>query len=141
MQVQIVETELVTRRRWHGSIREAWGGQCAYCGSPAQSIDHVIPRSQGGLTVRENCVPACLACNGSKGSREVLSWWRQQPGWSLVRQQRLLEWVGNGHGVEPNHLCGAQQLPAACKAVQPQSPCIGRTSGGCQCRSTQASSG
>jgi 5-methylcytosine-specific restriction endonuclease McrA len=96
MRAQIVETELVTKRRWHGSIREAWGGQCAYCGSPAQSLDHVIPRSQGGSTVRENCVPACLACNGSKGSQEVLQWWRPRPGWSAFKEQRLLEWMG-GH--------------------------------------------
>jgi 5-methylcytosine-specific restriction endonuclease McrA len=99
MRAQIVETELVTKRRWHGSIREAWGGQCAYCGATAQSLDHVIPRSQGGPTVRENCVPACLACNGSKGSREVLSWWRLRPGWSALREQQLLEWLaGNNNG-------------------------------------------
>ena len=31
---------------------------------PSESIDHVLPRSQGGLSTTENWVPACLSCNG-----------------------------------------------------------------------------
>ena len=33
------------------------------------SIDHVQPRSRGGLTTWENLVFACLACNVKKGGR------------------------------------------------------------------------
>jgi 5-methylcytosine-specific restriction endonuclease McrA len=117
MQALIDGPELITRASWRGRIFETWGHCCAYCNAPAQSLDHVVPKAAGGLTVAANLVAACLACNRDKGHQEALSWWRPRPGWSALREQRLLEWVGNGHGVEPNHLCGAQQLPAACKAV------------------------
>jgi|SRR5579864_506224 len=46
---------------------------CQYCGarpgSEELTIDHVIPRSQGGLSVWENCVLACVACNAKKANR------------------------------------------------------------------------
>jgi 5-methylcytosine-specific restriction endonuclease McrA len=46
---------------------------CQYCGdqpgSELLSIDHVIPKSKGGLTTWENCVTACTTCNHRKGNR------------------------------------------------------------------------
>ncbi len=43
---------------------------CQYCGSqPAiedLTIDHVVPRAQGGVSTWENCVLACFECNRSK---------------------------------------------------------------------------
>ena len=45
------------------------GHRCQYCGGPAESIDHVIPRSRGGQHVWENVVAACRRCNLHKGSR------------------------------------------------------------------------
>jgi 5-methylcytosine-specific restriction endonuclease McrA len=33
------------------------------------SIDHVLPRSRGGITSWENLVCACLGCNIKKGGR------------------------------------------------------------------------
>jgi 5-methylcytosine-specific restriction endonuclease McrA len=46
---------------------------CQYCGRhfPAHqlSLDHVIPRSRGGMTTWENVVCACLRCNVRKGGR------------------------------------------------------------------------
>jgi 5-methylcytosine-specific restriction endonuclease McrA len=46
---------------------------CQYCGAaPLRkdlTIDHVLPRSQGGKTTWENVVTACKKCNGRKGSR------------------------------------------------------------------------
>jgi len=50
-------------RQWRKSIHRVTGKSCIYCGKPSESIDHVLPRSQGGLSTTENCVPACLACN------------------------------------------------------------------------------
>lgn len=44
-------------------------GRCQYCGSPAESIDHVIPRSRGGLHEWDNVVAACRRCNTVKGDR------------------------------------------------------------------------
>lgn len=41
-------------------------GHCFYCGGPAESDDHVVPRSKGGRTCRGNIVPSCRHCNASK---------------------------------------------------------------------------
>ena len=47
------------------------GHRCQYCGSSADqlSIDHVVPRSRGGLDTWENVTTACLPCNVRKGNR------------------------------------------------------------------------
>ncbi len=46
---------------------------CQYCGSqPGRAnltMDHVVPRSQGGTTVWDNVVTACRDCNHRKGGR------------------------------------------------------------------------
>lgn len=58
---------------WHRGgvfIRDRF--RCAYCGAPATTIDHVYPRSRGGLWSFENCVAACGGhdgCNERKGNR------------------------------------------------------------------------
>jgi 5-methylcytosine-specific restriction endonuclease McrA len=44
-------------------------GRCQYCGANAESIDHVVPRSRGGLHIWENVVAACRRCNTVKGDR------------------------------------------------------------------------
>ena len=47
--------------------------QCQYCGrkhsTSELSLDHVIPRSQGGGTTWDNIVCACVDCNVRKGGR------------------------------------------------------------------------
>lgn len=45
------------------------GGSCQYCGSRADSIDHVVPRSKGGPHAWENVVAACRRCNTVKRDR------------------------------------------------------------------------
>ena len=49
------------------------GGRCQYCGNrvPMHEItyDHVVPRSQGGITRWENVVICCSADNQRKGGR------------------------------------------------------------------------
>ena len=44
---------------------------CQYCGHSFKrsdlNLDHVVPRSQGGLTTWENVVVSCLQCNHHKG--------------------------------------------------------------------------
>jgi 5-methylcytosine-specific restriction endonuclease McrA len=44
---------------------------CQYCGheAPGLTVDHVIPRSRGGLSVWENIVASCAPCNRMKGNR------------------------------------------------------------------------
>lgn len=51
-------------------------GVCYYCGrkvNPSElTMDHVIPLSKGGRSVRENLVPACKECNNKK--KYLLPW-------------------------------------------------------------------
>lgn len=46
---------------------------CQYCGcrpgSEELTIDHVLPRAQGGTSTWSNCVLACVDCNHRKGNR------------------------------------------------------------------------
>lgn len=59
--------------------------QCQYCGrtfpTSELSIDHVLPRSQGGGDTWENLVCACVACNARKGGRTP-----DQAGVNLIRR-------------------------------------------------------
>jgi 5-methylcytosine-specific restriction endonuclease McrA len=43
--------------------------RCQYCGGVADSIDHVMPRSRGGLHIWENVAAACRRCNLDKRDR------------------------------------------------------------------------
>lgn len=49
------------------------GSRCQYCGKqfPTRelTIDHVVPRVQGGAHTWENLVCACVRCNARKGGR------------------------------------------------------------------------
>ena len=58
------------------SRRNLWrrdGFCCQYCGEfpPLDeiTIDHVLPKSQGGQSSFENCVLACIACNKKKANK------------------------------------------------------------------------
>ncbi len=44
---------------------------CQYCGyrGPGLTIDHVVPRDQGGRTDWDNLVACCTRCNAKKGNR------------------------------------------------------------------------
>ncbi|MEA1903363.1 MAG: HNH endonuclease [Actinomycetota bacterium] len=55
----------VTRRAVFGRD----GHRCQYCGGPAESLDHVTPRSRGGAHTWENVVACCRPCNVRKGDR------------------------------------------------------------------------
>ena len=59
--------------------------QCQYCGkrfaTTDLTLDHVIPRSQGGKATWDNIVCACLHCNIRKGGRTP-----RQAHMSLIRK-------------------------------------------------------
>ncbi len=52
------------------------GNTCQYCGRTLPraelNLDHVIPRSRGGVTTWENVVCSCVPCNLAKGGRTPL---------------------------------------------------------------------
>ena len=64
---------------------------CQYCGcqpiSDELTIDHVIPRAQGGESTWENCVLACLECNKRKADRTP-----QEAAMQLRKQPRRPVW-------------------------------------------------
>lgn len=45
------------------------GHTCYYCGQEANTADHLIPISKGGMSSEENMVAACVRCNSSKRDR------------------------------------------------------------------------
>jgi 5-methylcytosine-specific restriction endonuclease McrA len=47
--------------------RDGW--VCQYCGAPAENVDHVVPKSRGGLHTWDNVVAACRRCNSRKENR------------------------------------------------------------------------
>ena len=59
--------------------------ECQYCGrrfsSSELSLDHVVPRSQGGKSTWQNMVCCCLTCNMRKGGRTP-----RQAHMKLIRQ-------------------------------------------------------
>ena len=64
---------------------------CQYCGAqpgPEElTIDHVAPRSRGGVSSWENCVLACVACNKRKADRSPAD-----AGLALRRAPRKPSW-------------------------------------------------
>jgi hypothetical protein len=69
---------------------------CAYCneqlGPRSATLDHIIPKVLGGLTVPENLCGACITCNGSKGHRDWRDWFRAQPFYNLTREEAIDSW-------------------------------------------------
>ena len=57
--------------------RDEW--RCAYCRGPAETIDHVMPRSRGGGHAWENVVAACARCNHTKADKTPA-----ELGWRLL---------------------------------------------------------
>jgi 5-methylcytosine-specific restriction endonuclease McrA len=92
----IAETELQTKRtirhRFRAGIFHAWDHQCAYCGDPAKSLDHIRPKAKGGLNVASNLAPACFSCNLSKSSDDWTDWFRRQAFWSIERENAIARW-------------------------------------------------
>ena len=64
---------------------------CQYCGiqpGPEElTVDHVVPRSRGGVSSWENCVLACVECNKVKADRSPV-----QAGLKLRRSPRKPTW-------------------------------------------------
>jgi hypothetical protein len=60
-----------------GKLLVKWkreGRICAYCQSPADTLDHVLPLIRGGTNYEGNLAPACRSCNSSKSSKTITEW-------------------------------------------------------------------
>jgi len=74
--IRLLEYDKVPRQTVKFNRRNIFArdhNQCQYCGhkfiTSELSLDHVIPRSQGGGTTWENIVCSCVDCNVRKGGR------------------------------------------------------------------------
>lgn len=88
--------------------------ECQYCGRRADSIDHVVPRSRGGLHVWENVVAACRRCNLHKADRLL-----HEAGLELRRHPavpRPYSWVVVTVGEVPEAWRPYVQLPSTLSA-------------------------
>lgn len=63
--------------------------RCQYCGEHKSAadltLDHILPRAQGGPTNPQNLVSACIKCNQRKGNRTP-----EQARMPLLTSQKLL---------------------------------------------------
>jgi hypothetical protein len=63
------------------AIREGFAGAtCVHCGLAAQSLHHIVPKSQGGDDVPENLAPLCG--DGTRGCHGLIE--SHGPGWERV---------------------------------------------------------
>jgi 5-methylcytosine-specific restriction endonuclease McrA len=91
------------------------GGRCAYCRGSAETIDHVFPRSRGGLHAWENVVAACAKCNHSKGDKTPA-----ELGWRLhvpPQAPRGVAWRVLGHRTPDPRWADWLDLPAPAHAT------------------------
>lgn len=87
---------LIEASRDDAAIRIAlFKGKCAYCNQAALlELDHFHAIAAGGRHVLSNLVPACRACNASKGSRPVEQWFRAQAFFTESRWKSLQKLTG-----------------------------------------------
>jgi 5-methylcytosine-specific restriction endonuclease McrA len=65
------------------------GRACFYCGGPYQHDDHFLALSRFGIDTIENIVPACEACNESKGDSDPWEWMARRLQQGLLTNSRL----------------------------------------------------
>ena len=82
------------RRYYRAGVFKRDKNICQYCGNKETldvlTIDHVMPKSQGGKTSWENCVTCCFDCNNRKANRTP-----KQAGMLLIKKPtipRLTVW-------------------------------------------------
>jgi len=70
-------------------IRARGHGRCVYCRADQGPLhlDHVVPRSQGGLDTEDNLVLACASCNCRRQDMSLhgyMRYLRAGLGWSAI---------------------------------------------------------
>ena len=93
--ILLVSYDRVPRRRVRFSRFNVFArdkNTCQYCGKRFSrselNLDHVIPRSQRGLSTWENIVCSCFRCNRVKGGRRP-----EEAGMRLIKKPVQPEWT------------------------------------------------
>ena len=67
--------ELRRTRWWKNKIAQ---GECYYCGRKcsrtALTMDHIVSLARGGMSTKDNIVPACKTCNNKKKHLLPIEW-------------------------------------------------------------------
>ncbi len=71
---KVVKREIVQKKFIKKQLIDKNGAICGICGQPITdmkdcTIDHIIPKSRGGMTTLENCQLAHFRCNSKKGDQ------------------------------------------------------------------------
>lgn len=80
------------------NLFEVFNYHCAYCMNTFSkndlTVDHVIPRSKGGLTTWENTVACCIPCNRLKADRLL-----HECGLTLKKKPKKPRWISPLSGI------------------------------------------
>lgn len=83
----------LAKKRFREEIYKDWDHKCAYCGAPATSLDHIVPKYKSGCSNRHNLIPACRRCNANKGSQNMEEWYEKQEFFSTENLNAILAWI------------------------------------------------
>lgn len=81
-------------------MMEYFDWKCAYSGenfnqkdkSKKRSVDHILSIDKKGEHEVWNLVPMCQGYNSSKGTKDMLNWYKEQEFYSEERLQKIYEW-------------------------------------------------
>ncbi len=83
--------------------------RCQYCGNEFKkselNLDHVIPRTRGGISSWDNVVCSCIPCNRQKGGRTP-----EEAGMKLIKKPRKPEWSPYYH-ISINNILYKEWMP------------------------------
>lgn len=78
--------------------------KCCFCGKKFPklelTVDHIIPRSKGGLTNWSNTVSACRKCNSIKADKSV-----EEVNFKMHYKPKKPKWVSPISKLSPDHPC------------------------------------
>ncbi|MGG0277813.1 HNH endonuclease [Bacillus rhizoplanae] len=84
--------KLYDKCTFHQMILNRDNYTCTYCGRYGDTVDHVIPKSHGGISSFRNCVCACVTCNTKKGTlspKEYLYYYEPLAENGILQKQQL----------------------------------------------------
>lgn len=84
--------KLYDKQTFRQMILERDNYTCQYCGEYGDTIDHIIPKSKGGISSFKNCICACKRCNTKKGDlfpEEYLYYYEPIAGRGMLQNQQL----------------------------------------------------
>lgn len=86
----------ITKEQWL-EMMNFFDWKCAYSGitlsKETRTVDHVVSLNKNGEHEIWNLVPMYKPYNSSKGVKDMLEWYKEQPFYSEERLNKIYEWV------------------------------------------------